>query len=65
MTHSKPVGARTQNFSEGPFFSYDFPELVAFWRDSKRAMQVWRRQHPDWVVTRWHEALLAEPRPHD
>ncbi len=53
--------AYTQNFAQGQFFSYDLAELVAFWRDAERALQAWQQQHPGWIVTHRHEALLADP----
>ena len=53
--------AYTQNFAQGQFFSYDLAELATFWHDSERALRAWQQQHPDWIVTHRHEALLADP----
>lgn len=51
------------NFGQAQFFSFDFDELLAFWRDCERAMAVWRQQWPRAIHELEHEALLADPEP--
>lgn len=49
------------HFSEAQSFTYDFDELVAFWRDCERAMLAWSRRFPGWIHPFIHEELLREP----
>lgn len=51
------------NFGQAQFFSFDFDELLAFWRDCERAMSAWTRQWPAKILRFGHEALLADPEP--
>ena len=49
------------HFGEAQFFSYDMDELVAFWRDERRAMATWTHAWPAWIHPFVHEDLLDEP----
>ena len=49
-----------QHFGEGQAFSYDFDDLVAFWRDCTWAMAAWQQHIPD-ILVHDHEALLDDP----
>jgi len=49
------------NFAADQLFSYDIAELAAFYRDSMRAMRIWKTRFPQWIYEHRHEALLAEP----
>ena len=50
-----------QWFNRGQAFSYSLDDIVAYWRDHERLMQVWKDRLPGRVFTVDHEALLAEP----
>lgn len=49
------------HFGEAQFFTYDLDELVAFWRDERRAMVAWTQAWPDWIHALVHEDLLDDP----
>jgi tetratricopeptide (TPR) repeat protein len=49
------------HFGEAQFFTYDMDELVAFWRDERRAMAAWTRAWPEWIHAFIHEDLLDDP----
>jgi tetratricopeptide (TPR) repeat protein len=49
------------HFGEAQFFTYDFDELIAFWRDCDRAMKTWTRAWPGWIHAFVHEDLLDDP----
>ena len=49
------------NFASAQHFTYDMDELVAFLRDSERAMRIWKERLPARIHTLVHEELLAAP----
>lgn len=49
------------NFGEAQYFAYDLAELVAFHRDSVRAMAHWRARSPAPIHALVHETLLDAP----
>jgi tetratricopeptide (TPR) repeat protein len=50
-----------QWFNRGQAWSYSLEDIVAYWRDHDRLMQVWTERLPGRVFTLDHETLLAEP----
>ena len=45
----------------GQVFSYDIPDVAAYWRDFDRADRYWREQYPDRIRSQSYESLIADP----
>jgi Flp pilus assembly protein TadD len=55
------LGCYRQLFAADLAFTYDLPELAAFFHDYDRAMRFWRQRFPDRIIDVAYERLIQKP----